>query len=187
MRFADGATAKLRIAQVLPDDPARGDFVLLRRLVRAHDPAALDDYAIDSKLTDGLATMLIVIAVGYSGIAVANSMAMTAHGRRRNFAVLRPAGGTVRQLLPFSVAETSLVVAVEVALGVLVPLGPLAAMVSGLSRATSTDVGLHLDLSTIAAVALGSLVLAIASTVTVTWRTVRSKAAQDGGEPRARS
>ncbi|MBO0916671.1 ABC transporter permease [Streptomyces laculatispora] len=216
VRFADGATAKLRIAQVLPDDPARGDFVLPRRLVRAHDPAALtddifvpkasksasavpgtavhdavrfalDDYAIDSKLTDSLATMLIVIAVGYSGIAVANSMAMTAHGRRRDFAVMRSAGGTVRQLLLFSVAETSLVVAVGAALGVLVPLGPLAAMASGLSRATSTDVGPHLDLSTIAAVALGSLVLAIASTVTVTWRTLRSKAAQDGGEPRARS
>ncbi|ROQ73524.1 alkylation response protein AidB-like acyl-CoA dehydrogenase [Streptomyces sp. CEV 2-1] len=39
VRFADGATAKPRIAQVLPDDPARGDFVLPRRLVRAHDRA----------------------------------------------------------------------------------------------------------------------------------------------------
>ncbi len=41
--------------------------------------------------------MLIVIAVGYSVIAVANSMAMAAHGRRRDFGVMKSAGGTVRQ------------------------------------------------------------------------------------------
>ncbi|MGW3497381.1 ABC transporter permease [Streptomyces sp. NPDC001020] len=202
VRFADGATVMVRIAQVLPDDPARGDFVMSRQLVREHDPAALtddifvpmkskptsvvpgtavhdavrfalDDYATDSKLTDSLAVMLIVIAVGYSGIAVANSMAMTAHGRRRDFAVMKSAGGTIRQLLLFSVAETALVVAVGAALGVLVTLGPLAGMASGLSQATSTKVGLHLNLSTIAAVILGSLVLAIAASVVVTWRTMR--------------
>ncbi|WP_331760141.1 hypothetical protein OG285_36395 (plasmid) [Streptomyces sp. NBC_01471] len=111
VRFADGATVTLRVSQVLPDDPARGDFVVARGLVRAHDPAALTDdifvpgdarasavapgvalhdaagyaladYTTDAKLTESLAMMLIVIAVGYSVIAVANSMAMAAHGRR---------------------------------------------------------------------------------------------------------
>ncbi|HET6861007.1 MAG TPA: ABC transporter permease, partial [Streptomyces sp.] len=202
VRFADGATEEVRIAQVLPDDPARGDFVLPRELVRAHDPAALtddifvsvksrpdtvvpgtavhdgvryalDDYATDARLTDGLAAMLIVIAVGYSGIAVANSMAMAVHGRRRDFALMKSAGGTARQLLLFSVAETSLVVAAGAALGVLVTLGPLAGMASGLSQATGTEVGLHLDVSTVAAVILGSLALALAASLTVTWRTVR--------------
>ncbi|MFE3743442.1 FtsX-like permease family protein [Streptomyces sp. NPDC059134] len=206
VRFADGATVKLRIARILPDDPARGDFVMSRQLVRAHDPAALtddifvpleskpasvvpgtgvhdavqyalDDYATDAKLTDSLAVMLIVIAVGYSGIAVANSMAMTAHGRRRDFAVMKSAGGTVRQLLLFSAAETTLVVAVGAALGILVTLGPLAGMASGLSQATSTDIGPHLNLSTIAAVILGSLVAAVAASVVVTWRTMRREAA----------
>ncbi len=43
VRFADGATVTLRVAKVLPDDPARGDFVVARDLVRAHDPAALTD------------------------------------------------------------------------------------------------------------------------------------------------
>ncbi|MFD7948968.1 ABC transporter permease, partial [Streptomyces sp. NPDC059744] len=186
VRFADGATVKLRIAQVLPDDPARGDFVMSRQLVREHDPAALtddifvplkskptsvvpgtavhdavrfafDDYATDAKLTDSLAVMLIVIAVGYSGIAVANSMALTAHGRRRDFAVMKSAGSTVRQLLLFSATEATLVVAVGAALGVLVTLGPLAGMASGLSQATSTDIGLHLNLSTIAGDVVGGL------------------------------
>lgn len=204
VRFADGATVTLRIAQVLPDDPARGDFVVARNLVRAHDPAALtddifvpasaeatalpgtavhdamryalDDYNTDAQLTDSLATMLIVIAVGYSGIAVANSMAMAAHHRRRDFSVMKAAGGTVRQILWFSVAETTLVAGIGAALGVLVTLGPLAGMASGLSQATATDVGLHLNASTVTAVIVGSLALAVLASVAVTWRTVRRTA-----------
>ncbi|MFG2128498.1 FtsX-like permease family protein [Streptomyces sp. NPDC048751] len=205
VRFADGTTVKLRIAQVLADDPARGDFVVARALVREHDPAALtddifvpptaepatavpgtavhdamryalDDYDTDAKLTDSLATMLIVIAVGYSGIAVANSMAMAAHSRRRDFAVMKSAGATVRQLLVFSVAETSLVATVGAALGLLVTLGPLAGMASGLSQATSTDVDLHLDLPTVTAVIAGCLGLAVAASTVVTWRTMRHAA-----------
>lgn len=201
VRFADGATVKLRIAQILADDPARGDFVVSRTLVRKHDPAALtddifvpataratalpgtavhdamqyalDDYNTDARLTDSLAVMLIVIAVGYSGIAVANSMGMAAHSRRRDFSVMKAAGGTTRQLLMFSVAETSLVAGIGAALGVLVTLGPLAGMASGLSQATSTDVSLHLNPSTVATAIVGSLVLAVGASVAVTWRTMR--------------
>lgn len=202
VRFADGATVTLRIAQVMADDPARGDFVVARALVREHDPAALtddifvpakpepvtaipgtavhdamqyalDDYATDAQLTDSLAAMLTAIAVGYSGIAVANSTAMATHSRRRDFSVMKSAGGTVRQLLMFSVAETALVATVGAALGVLVPLGPLAGMASGLSQATATDIGLHLNLSVVASVVAGSAVLAIGASAAVTWRTVR--------------
>ncbi len=205
VRFADGESVRLRVAQVLPDDPARGDFVVSRDLVRSHDPAALtddifvpganrptelvpgtalhdalqyalDDYNTDAKLTDSLAAMLIVIAVGYSGIAVANSMAMTAHGRRRDFAVMKSAGGTVRQLLLFSVGETSLVVAVGAALGVLVTLPPLAGMASGLSQATSADVGLHLNGGTVTGAIIGSLLLAVTASAAVTWRTMSREA-----------
>ncbi|MCA1220696.1 ABC transporter permease [Streptomyces sp. 8L] len=206
LRFADGTTVRLRVARVLPGDPARGDFVVARSLVRKHDPSALNDdifvpakdrpttlvpgtalhdaeqyaladYNTDAKLTDSLAVMLIVIAVGYSGIAVANSMAMTAHGRRRDFSVMKSAGGTVRQLLLFSVGETTLVVAVGAALGVLVTLPPLAGMASGLSQANSTHVGLQLNLGTVAAAIVGSLLLAVTSSVAVTWRTMRRAAA----------
>ncbi|MCP3754003.1 FtsX-like permease family protein [Streptomyces sp. TBY4] len=202
VRFADGATVTLRIAEVLPDDPARGDFVVPRDLVRAHDPAALTDdifvpadaeasdavpgtalhdaaayaladYETDSELTDSLATMLIVIAVGYSVIAVANSMATAAHGRRRDVAVMRSVGGTVPQLLLLSVGETAVVVVVGAALGILVTLPPLAGMASGLSQATSADVGLHLDTGAVAAAVAGTLLAAVTAGVAVTWRTLR--------------
>ncbi|MET9255066.1 FtsX-like permease family protein [Streptomyces sp. NPDC003717] len=206
VRFADGAEVPLRVARVLPDDPARGAFVVARGLVRAHDPAALTDdvfvpagaeasdrvpgtalhdaaayaladYETDARLTDSLAAMLIVIAVGYSVIAVANSMAMAAHGRRRDYAVMRSAGGTVRQLLLTSAGETTLVVVIGAALGVLVTLPPLAGMAAGLSEATSADVGPHLNTGTLALSVAGTLLAAVVAGLVVTARTLRGKAA----------
>ncbi|MFG2721053.1 ABC transporter permease [Streptomyces sp. NPDC048416] len=206
VRFADGATVGLTVSKVLPDDPARGDFVVSRGLVRAHDPAALTDdifvpvgakasnavpgvalhdaaafaladYNTDARLTDSLATMLIVIAVGYSVIAVANSMAMAAHGRRRDFGVLKSAGGTVRQLLFTSAGETVLVVVTGAALGVLVTLPPLAGMAAGLSEATSSDVGLHLNVGAVVIAVLGTLATAVLTGIAVTSKTLKRRTA----------
>ncbi|MFD3698009.1 ABC transporter permease [Streptomyces sp. NPDC058646] len=205
VRFTDGASVDLRISEVLPDDPARGDFVVARDLVRAHDPAALtddifvpaqntasaevpgtvlhdavqyalDDYNTDAKLTDSLAAMLIAIAVGYSVIAVANSMAMAAHGRRRDYAVMKSAGGTVRQLLKLAAGETAVLVAVGAGLGVLVTLPPLAGMASGLSQATSSDVSLHLNVGAVITAITGTLVAAVLAGVMVTGKTLRKSA-----------
>ncbi|MFD8569125.1 FtsX-like permease family protein [Streptomyces sp. NPDC059639] len=202
VRFADGATVALRVGAVLPDDPARGDFVVARDLVRAHDPAALTDdifvpgtagastavpgtalhdaaafaladYETDAKLTDALAALLIAIAVGYSVIAVVNSMAMASHARRRDFGVLKSTGGTTRQLLLASAGETVLVVATGAVLGVAVTLPPLLGMASGLSQATSSDVGLHLNPATLMAAVTGTLLAALISGLTVTRRTLR--------------
>ncbi|MCQ9130219.1 ABC transporter permease [Streptomyces hilarionis] len=205
VRFADGTAVTLRVGSVLPDDPARGDFVVSRDLVRAHDPAALTDdifvpgdakasgavpgtalhdaaeyaladYQTDAKLTDSLAMMLIAIAVGYSVIAVANSMAMAAHGRRRDFGVMKSAGGTVGQLLLVSVGETSLVIVVGAALGILVTLPPLAGMASGLSQATGSDVSLHLSTGTLTTAVLGTLMAAVLAGLAMTARTLSRQA-----------
>lgn len=206
VRFADGATVTLRISAVLPDDPARGDFVVARSLVRAHDPAALTDdifvpagtrasatvpgtalhdatqyaladYDTDARLTDSLAAMLIAIAVGYSVIAVASSMAMAAHGRRRDLAVMKSAGGTPGQLVRLAAAETALLVVVGAGLGVLVTLPPLAGLASGLAQATSSDVTLHLDNGALAAAITGTLLAAVLAAVLVTGRTLRKHSA----------
>ncbi|WP_055714262.1 ABC transporter permease [Streptomyces torulosus] len=206
VRFADGKVVTLRVGAVLPDDPARGDFVVARGLVRVHDPAALTDdifvpgdakatdavpgtalhdaaeyaladYNTDAELTDSLASMLIVLAVGYSVIAVVNSMAMAAHGRRRDFEAMRTAGGTVRQLLLISAGETALVVALGAALGVLVTLAPLAGMAAGLSETTSSDVSLHLNTGAIATAVAGTLLAAVVAGIAVTTKTMRRQAA----------
>ncbi|WP_424217572.1 ABC transporter permease (plasmid) [Streptomyces sp. BI20] len=199
VRFADGATVTLTVAAVLPEDPARGAFVVPRDLVRAHDPGALTDdlfvpagapasdavpgtarhdaaayaladYETDARLTESLARMLIVIAVGYSVIAVANGTAMAAHARRRDLAVLRSAGGTSGALLRIVAGETALLVLVGAGLGVLVTLPPLAGMASGLSQATSADVGTHLAAGTLALAVLGTLAVAVGVVLTVTRR-----------------
>ncbi|MCL6739204.1 FtsX-like permease family protein [Streptomyces neyagawaensis] len=206
VRFADGKVVTLRVGAVLPDDPARGAFVVARGLVRAHDPAALTDdifvpgdakatdsvpgtalhdaaayaladYDTDAELTDSLASMLIVLAVGYSVIAVVNSMAMAAHGRRRDFEVMRTAGGTVRQLLLVSACETALIVAVGAALGVLVTLAPLSGMATGLSETTSSDVDLHLNTGAITTAVVGTLLAAVVAGIAVTAKTMRRQAA----------
>ncbi|KUN94152.1 hypothetical protein AQJ67_37230 [Streptomyces caeruleatus] len=143
-----------------------------------HDAAeyALADYDTDARLTESLAMMLVTIAVGYSVIAVANSMAVAAHGRRRDLGVMRSAGGTVRQLLLFSAGETALVIVVGAALGVLVTLPPLAAMAAGLSEATSSDVALHLNTGTLATAVIGTLLTAVLAGIAVTAKTLRGRA-----------
>ncbi|MFE4398209.1 MULTISPECIES: ABC transporter permease [Streptomycetaceae] len=202
VRFADGATVPLLIAGILPDDPARGDFVLARSLVRGHDPAALgddlfvpaeadpvavvpgtavhdavryalDDYDTDARLTDSLAAMLIAVAVGYSAIATANSTALSAHGRRRDLAVLRSTGGTVRQLVLLAAGEAAVVTAIGTLLGLLATLPPLAGLASGLAQSTGAPVTLHLDPAALASVVLACLLLSGTTAGLVTWRVLR--------------
>ncbi|WIM97877.1 FtsX-like permease family protein [Actinoplanes oblitus] len=206
VRFVDGRSETLTVSRVLPDDPARGAFVMSRALVRRHDRAALTDtvfipaahaprtvapgaalhdarsfaladYDTDARLTSSLAMMLIAVAVGYSGLAVANTMAMAAYGRKADFTVLRSAGGTVRQLMTFVAGETALTAAIGVVLGLLVTLPPLAGMAAGLSEVTGTDVSLRLSGGVVGAAILGSLFMAVAASVTATWRVLRPRAA----------
>ncbi|QBJ96706.1 ABC transporter permease [Rhodococcus sp. ABRD24] len=203
VRFADGLTESITVAQVLPLDPARGPFVMPRELVRAHDITALTDsvfvpkdhtpkelspgaavedaysyalrdYEVDARLTNALAMVLIAMSVGYSGLAVANSMAMSAHRRRSDTAVLTASGGTTRQLLSSAGVETAIVVLIGATLGMLVTLLPLTGMAIGLSEITSTKVGVEVSWGMVAAVVAGSLALAVAATLAVTHRVLRT-------------
>lgn len=204
VRFADGRSAPLRVAEVLPPDPTRGAFVLSRETVREHDPTALtdniflaadqaparlgagarlhdaeefalQDYRTDAELTDSLATILTVVAVGYSGLAVANSMALAAVGRRGSLAVLRSAGGTRRQLLGVAVGETGLLVIIGSVLGLLATVPPLVGVASGLGAETATRVSVQVSGAVVAGAVLGSLALAMAASAVVSWRQLRPR------------
>lgn len=206
VRFVDGLSETVKVSQVLPDDPGRGAFVMSRALVRQHDRAALTDtifipqanaprtvaagaslhdaqsfaladYDTDARLTTSLAMMLIAVAVGYSGLAVANNMAVAAYGRKNDFAVMKSAGGTVRQLMKFVIGETALISAIGIALGLLVTLPPLAGMASGLSQVTGTNVSIQLSPGVVTAAILGSLIMAIGASAAVTWRVLRPRVA----------
>ncbi|WP_086829806.1 FtsX-like permease family protein [Allokutzneria sp. NRRL B-24872] len=189
--FVDGQSEVLKVTSVLPDDPARGDFVLNRDLVRSHDGSALTDtifvlhdraptsvgagaavhdgetfavakYEKENRLLLQLSLVLIFVAVGYTGIAMANTMAMAAQSRAAAFAVLKSACATARQVVRLVIGETALVVVVGVVLGLLVTLPPLAAMASGLAEATGTSVSLRLDWPIVVLVPVSCLVLAVA-------------------------
>lgn len=205
VQFVDGNYENVVVSQVLPLDPARGSFVLPRDLVRSHDPSALtdivflpedqapthltsgakvedaysfalQDYMVDARLTNWLATVLVAMTVGYSGIAIANSLAMSAYRRGPATAVLKASGGTARQLLSMAVGETVIVVAIGSLLGVLVTVPPLYGMAAGLSQVTGTEVGLHVDWSSVVWVVAGCSALALVATVTVTRRVLRVRA-----------
>ncbi|MBM7776033.1 putative ABC transport system permease protein [Actinokineospora baliensis] len=206
VRFVDGRDESLTIASVQPDDPARGDFVMARALVRAHDGSAMTDsifiqqaqapasvgpgarihdaetyalakYEKENRLLLQFAIVLIVVAVGYTGIAVANTTAMSAQARRPDFRVLKSAGATVRQVLRLVTWETTVVVGIGTLLGLLVTIPPLAAMASGLAEATATPVSLQMDWATVVFVVVACLALAVAASVLMTWRSIRTRRA----------
>jgi putative ABC transport system permease protein len=198
--FADGETVPLRISAVRPGS----DIVIARDLVRAHDSSALTDtifipraagpatvgpgakaddaegfaaqkYEKDMSLLGWFSLVLLVLAGGYTGIAVANTMAMAAQGRRTDFAVLRSAGATVRQVLLLVMGETALIVVIGTALGLLITLPPLAAMAAGLAESTGIPVGLRSDWPTVVIVVASCLTLAVTASVVMTWRPLRDR------------
>lgn len=130
---------------------------------------------IDAELTNSLAGVLTVVAVGYSGLAVANSMALAAVGRRGDLAVLRSAGGTRRQLLGVAVGETGLLVIIGSVLGLLATVLPLAGVASGLGAETATRVSVQLGGAAAAGAVLGTLALATAASAFVSWRQLRAR------------
>lgn len=192
--FADGVTVPLRVAS---GDSGDFDLLLPRELVRAHDPSALTpyvfggtlagagarlvdaqeyaemEYAEDSRLLWLFAKVLIGLSVGYTGISILNTMAMANAGRRHDFTVLRSAGATTRQVLRFVAAETALVVALGVGLGLLVTVPPLAGMAAGLAEEMAVPVGLRMHWPTLVMVTLACLALAIASSILTTARILR--------------
>ncbi|MDZ7918282.1 MAG: ABC transporter permease [Rhodococcus sp. (in: high G+C Gram-positive bacteria)] len=203
--FVDGISENIVVSQVLPLDPARGAFVLPRALVREHDPSAvtdsvfvpedeappdlpagarvtdaytyaLQDYRVDARLTTWLATVLIAMTVGYCGLAVANSTAMSSHRRRSEAAVIKASGGSNRHVLATAVGETSLVVSIGSVLGVMVTALPLLGMAAGLSDLTGTEAGLHVDWFTVTWVVAGCLALASTASAAVTVRVLRVQA-----------
>jgi putative ABC transport system permease protein len=55
-------------------------------------------------------TMLVGMAVGYTAIAIANTLLMATADRRRDFATLRLSGATMGQVLRVVAAEAAVVV-----------------------------------------------------------------------------
>lgn len=192
----DGASVSLgvsRIAAALSD----GDVALNRATVREHDPSALgsfvlgvpptaspgpgvavvdartyaeSQYAEDTRLLWLFAMVLIGLSVGYTGIAVANTMAMAAQSRRADRAVLARTGATRGQIRRVVATETAFVVGVGAVLGLAVVLPGLLGMRAGLAEETGAEIALRLHWPTLAWVVAACGVLALTTALTTSRR-----------------
>jgi putative ABC transport system permease protein len=144
VRFADGTTATLPVTAVRDDAPAA--IVLPRDLVRRHDPGALAEAVLldgpavpatglrvltardyvrldidaEDRIIQIFLAVLLGLGVGYTGLAVANTLLMATAGRRDEFRALRLAGGGTSHVLRVTSGEALLAVATGTVLGGLV-------------------------------------------------------------------
>ncbi|MER6946040.1 FtsX-like permease family protein [Nonomuraea sp. NPDC000554] len=203
LTFEDGRTVPVTVAAVV--DEALSSVLLSRDLVRTHDPSALaaeafvtgrapsalpaglgarvvgmDAYAAqtddeEDRLVWLFTVLLVIVSAGYTGVAIAGTLAMSAAGRTRDLVVLRLAGATARQVLRAVVAESVLVVALGTVLGLLVALPTLLGMRSGLATVMSTRVALVVPVPLVLGVVGACLLLAAGAAVL----TARSRLAVD--------
>lgn len=138
--WADGTSERLAVRAITAE--ATG-VVLRRDAVRRHDPAALTgavllsgppvaqvgaramtareyvqiDIDDEGRLVDLFLAVLIGLTVGYTGLAVANTLLMATAARRGEFRAMRLAGATTGQVLRVTTAEAVLAVAAGTMLG----------------------------------------------------------------------
>lgn len=144
--LADGTRTELTVTGVYAHWRGFGDLVLPAGLVAAHDPGGLvsalylrggpelaasvtDRWPALAAATDPGAAppdaanqqaaweLMVVISLGFTAIAVVNTFAVATGARRREFADLRLAGATPRQLHRMLTGETVITVAVALVLG----------------------------------------------------------------------
>jgi putative ABC transport system permease protein len=109
--------------------------------------------------------LLIGVSVGYGAMAVANTLVMATGYRARDFGRLRLAGATPRQVLLTVAAESAVVVAIGVLLGLAVALLALWGTTRGLAAQTGIPVALAVPWPTVGAAMTVCLVLALAASV----------------------
>ncbi|WP_244885518.1 FtsX-like permease family protein [Amycolatopsis vancoresmycina] len=141
--LSDGTKAELTVTAVYANWRGFGDLVLNAGTVAAHDPRGLVG-ALYLRGTPDLAQwptlaatstaepregtadvqnqqaaweLMVVISLGFTAIAVVNTFAIATGARRREFADLRLAGATARQLHRMLGRETLITVAVALVLG----------------------------------------------------------------------
>ncbi|MEV4618423.1 FtsX-like permease family protein [Asanoa sp. NPDC049573] len=199
LTFADGVVVPLKVAASVEPGTLTTPILLPRDLVRAHDPSALtltayvrgappaavaalgalaqDPLAYSSDDDEDQLVWLFVLvmvgmSVGYTSIAVANTLVMATGDRRRDFRVLRLSGATNRQILRMVGAETGLVVLFGTVVGGLVALPALLGIRAALAGQTGVDVRLVVPWPAVGAVVVVCAALALAAALLATRRTL---------------
>ncbi|HEY9328861.1 MAG TPA: FtsX-like permease family protein [Streptomyces sp.] len=193
--FEDGRTEKVKVVAEITDDSSTASVLLTRQMVRAHSPSALTQVvyatgterpvlsaslgaeslstsvyaartdAEDDRLVQIFLAILIGMSLGYTCLAIANTLMMATADRAGDFAVLRLSGATRRQVLRIVAAESALSVGIGTGLGLVIALVALLGIRSGLSSQLGTQVNLNLPWSTMLLTIGLCLVLALVSSV----------------------
>ncbi|GII04575.1 FtsX-like permease family protein [Planobispora takensis] len=198
LTFEDGRSETLPVTAVVADAPT--PLLLPRDTVRSHDPSALTpeilvDGAVRDEVIGGrvldpgayarqarteddrlvwIFTLILAgMAVGYTGLSIANTMVMSTVDRASDFRVLRMSGATPRQVLGTVTAESVIVAGLGAALGVAVALPALLGMGSALTAQVGAPVELVIPWPVVLAVVGGCLVLAVSAAVIPTLAAVR--------------
>ncbi|MFF8676473.1 FtsX-like permease family protein [Streptomyces sp. NPDC015237] len=124
--------------------------------------------------------LVLGIALLYTGISLVNTMVMATADRGRELAVLRLAGATRRQVLRMVGAESLLVVAVGMLLGLVVAGLNLAGMWGAL-RLLSVDTAVELPWTALGGVAASCAVLAVTASVVPAGLATRRRAGELAG------
>jgi len=125
--------------------------------------------------------LLIAMSVGYTAIAIANTLMMATVDRRREFASLRLAGAGVAQVLRVVAAEAALVVGIGTGLGMAAAMTALVGIRSGL-RDYIPETQIVLPWPVVGALVGICLVLALAASVLPARFVLRAPAAAVAGE-----
>ncbi|AKU18540.1 permease [Luteipulveratus mongoliensis] len=150
MWLADGYPVTLRLTGIYERARGFGELALPGALVASHDPRGLAtgvalryDGDVASRITarwpdltvtrgastataadtedqEGAWEVMMAITLGFTAIAVINTFAISASGRRREYADLRLAGATVGQVRGAALREAVVTVAVGLVLGAIV-------------------------------------------------------------------
>ncbi|MGW4651990.1 FtsX-like permease family protein [Kitasatospora sp. NPDC004289] len=124
-----------------------------------------DASARDDELVRIFVLILIAVSVGYTGLAIVNTLVLSVSGRRRDFAVLRLSGATAGQVRRVVAAEAALVAATGAALGLAVALGALLGVRSGLAADLGRPVRLLIPAGPVVTVLAACVGLAVAAAV----------------------
>jgi putative ABC transport system permease protein len=193
--FEDGTNAQVKVVAEITDNSSTSSVLLTRDAVRAHAPNALTDVvyvpgqakpavaanlgaetltsaeysertnAEDDRLVQIFLIILIGMSLGYTCLAIANTLLMATADRAADFGVLRLSGATTRQVLRIVAAESALSVGIGTGLGLAIALTALLGIRSGLSSQLGTDVNLNLPWGVMALTIGLCLVLALVASV----------------------
>lgn len=143
--------------------------------VLALSPAAYAFSAVDAeyRLLQIFVAVILGLSLGYTGLAIANTILMATGARRGDLTLLRLAGATPRQVITSLAGEAGLTVVIGSALGVLAGLSGLLVVRRGLAEELGREVAVALPWTVLATLAGACLVIAVAAAVWPAWRMVR--------------